>query len=84
VGVATAEFGAAVRRWRDRVPPEAVGLPAGGHRRAAGLHREELALLAGISVDYVTHLEQGRAPNPSAQVHDPDPDQRTAHPPRST
>ncbi|TDD66402.1 helix-turn-helix domain-containing protein [Actinomadura darangshiensis] len=64
----TGEFGAAVRRWRDRVSPAAAGLPAGGHRRAAGLRREELAMLAGISVDYVTRLEQGRAANPSAQV----------------
>jgi transcriptional regulator with XRE-family HTH domain len=64
----TAEFGQAVRRWRDRVSPEAAGLPAGGRRRAAGLRREELALLAGISVDYVTRLEQGRASSPSAQV----------------
>ncbi|AJT40674.1 helix-turn-helix transcriptional regulator [Psychromicrobium lacuslunae] len=62
------EFGNAVRRWRDRVRPEAAGLNAGGHRRAAGLRREELALLAGISVDYVTRLEQGRASNPSSQV----------------
>ncbi|WP_460337253.1 helix-turn-helix transcriptional regulator [Actinoallomurus acanthiterrae] len=62
------EFGQAVRRWRDRVPPEAAGMPAGGHRRAPGLRREELALLAGISVDYVTRLEQGRAANPSGQV----------------
>jgi transcriptional regulator with XRE-family HTH domain len=66
--MATTEFGQTVRRWRDRVPPEAAGLPAGGHRRAAGLRREELALLAGISVDYVTRLEQGRAANPSEQV----------------
>jgi transcriptional regulator with XRE-family HTH domain len=66
--MATAEFGRAVRRWRDRVSPEAAGLPAGGQRRAAGLRREELALLAGISVDYVTRLEQGRATNPSGQV----------------
>ncbi|MFL6055742.1 MAG: helix-turn-helix transcriptional regulator [Actinoallomurus sp.] len=66
--MATTEFGRAVRRWRDRVSPEAAGLPAGAHRRAAGLRREELALLAGISVDYVTRLEQGRASNPSAQV----------------
>ncbi|MFF2078977.1 helix-turn-helix transcriptional regulator [Kitasatospora sp. NPDC058162] len=66
--MATTEFGRTVRRWRDRVPPEAAGLPAGGHRRAAGLRREELALLAGISVDYVTRLEQGRATNPSEQV----------------
>ncbi|MFE3137933.1 helix-turn-helix transcriptional regulator [Streptomyces scopuliridis] len=66
--MATAEFGKAVRRWRDRVSPETAGLPAGGHRRAPGLRREELALLAGISVDYVTRLEQGRAAHPSAQV----------------
>ena len=66
--MATTEFGQTVRRWRDRVPPEAAGLPSGGHRRAAGLRREELALLAGISVDYVTRLEQGRASNPSEQV----------------
>jgi transcriptional regulator with XRE-family HTH domain len=66
--MATTEFGQAVRRWRDRVSPEAAGLPVGGRRRAAGLRREELALLAGISVDYITRLEQGRAANPSAQV----------------
>ncbi|SEF80517.1 Helix-turn-helix domain-containing protein [Actinacidiphila yanglinensis] len=62
------EFGRAVRRWRERVSPEAAGLPGGGHRRTAGLRREELALLAGISVDYVTRLEQGRAANPSEQI----------------
>ncbi|MEV6027850.1 helix-turn-helix transcriptional regulator [Streptomyces sp. NPDC052036] len=66
--MATPEFGKAVRRWRDRVPPEAAGLPSGGQRRAPGLRREELALLAGISVDYITRLEQGRASHPSAQV----------------
>ncbi|MFF2809637.1 helix-turn-helix transcriptional regulator [Streptomyces sp. NPDC058000] len=66
--MATAEFGQAVRRWRDRLSPETAGLPAGGQRRAAGLRREELALLAGISVDYVTRLEQGRASHPSPQV----------------
>ncbi|MFJ1967983.1 helix-turn-helix transcriptional regulator [Streptomyces sp. NPDC087903] len=62
------EFGQAVRRWRDRVDPAAAGLSAGGRRRASGLRREELALLAGISVDYVTRLEQGRATHPSEQV----------------
>jgi hypothetical protein len=66
--MATREFGRTVRRWRDRVSPEAAGLPTGGRRRAAGLRREELALLAGISVDYVTRLEQGRAAHPSEQV----------------
>jgi transcriptional regulator with XRE-family HTH domain len=62
------EFGRAVRRWRDRTTPEAVGAPAGRRRRAAGLRREELAALAGISPDYLTRLEQGRATSPSAQV----------------
>ncbi|MFD5837909.1 helix-turn-helix domain-containing protein [Streptomyces collinus] len=62
------ELGQALRRWRDRVSPTAAGLPTGGQRRAAGLRREELALLAGISVDYVTRLEQGRAANPSGQI----------------
>jgi len=62
------EFGRLVRQWRDRVSPAAVGMPAGAHRRAQGLRREELAHLAGISVDYLTRLEQGRATSPSAQV----------------
>ncbi len=66
--MASGEFGQAVRRWRDQVSPQAAGLPAGGRRRASGLRREELALLAGISVDYITRLEQGRASAPSAQV----------------
>ncbi len=62
------EFGVVVRRCRDRVAPETVGLAAGGRRRATGLRREELAALAGISTDYLTRLEQGRARSPSAQV----------------
>jgi transcriptional regulator with XRE-family HTH domain len=62
------EFGQAVRRWRDRAAPETAGVPVGGRRRAAGLRREELAGLAGISVDYLTRLEQGRANSPSSQV----------------
>lgn len=57
-----------MRRRRDRVSPEAVGLRAGGRRRATGLRREELAGLAGISADYLTRLEQGRATSPSVQV----------------
>jgi transcriptional regulator with XRE-family HTH domain len=57
-----------VRHWRDRVQPEAVGVPMGRRRRAAGLRREELAALAGISADYLTRLEQGRATAPSMQV----------------
>ncbi|MBY4214170.1 helix-turn-helix domain-containing protein [Rhodococcus fascians] len=61
-------LGATIRSWRDRLPPDAVGLPAGRSRRAAGLRREDLADLAGISVDYVVRLEQGRATTPSVQV----------------
>jgi transcriptional regulator with XRE-family HTH domain len=61
-------LGAAIRAWRDRLTPAAVGLPPGRTRRATGLRREELAELAGISVDYVVRLEQGRATTPSAQV----------------
>lgn len=57
-----------VHRWRDRVAPETVGMPVGRRRRASGLRREELAGLAGISADYLTRLEQGRATAPSAQV----------------
>ena len=62
------EFGRTLRRWRDRVTPETVGMPVGRRRRASGLRREELAALAGISADYLTRLEQGRATAPSAQV----------------
>ncbi|WP_199512957.1 helix-turn-helix domain-containing protein [Nucisporomicrobium flavum] len=63
-----AELGATLRAWRDRLTPAAVGLPSGRARRAKGLRREELAELAGISVDYVVRLEQGRFSTPSAQV----------------
>jgi transcriptional regulator with XRE-family HTH domain len=62
------ELAKAIKRARDRIHPEDVGLPAGQHRRVVGLRREELALLAGISVDYVVRLEQARGPHPSEQV----------------
>ncbi|MET8225725.1 helix-turn-helix domain-containing protein [Streptomyces sp. NPDC004082] len=61
-------LGAMIRTWRDRLPPSAAGLPVAVGRRAAGLRREELADLAGVSVDYVVRLEQGRATTPSASV----------------
>ncbi|MGP3919479.1 helix-turn-helix domain-containing protein [Nonomuraea sp. 10N515B] len=63
-----AGLGAMIRTWRDRLPPSAAALPVGRARRAAGLRREELAELAGVSVDYIVRLEQGRATTPSAQV----------------
>lgn len=59
-----------LRARREQVRPEDVGLVAGSRRRVAGLRREELALLAGISSDYYLRLEQGRDKNPSAQVVD--------------
>jgi transcriptional regulator with XRE-family HTH domain len=61
-------LGAMIRTWRDRLPPSAAALPVGRSRRAAGLRREELADLAGVSVDYLVRLEQGRAASPSAAV----------------
>ena len=62
------EFGNLVHRWRDRLGPGDVGLTGGLRRRAPGLRREELAQLAGLSVDYIVRLERGRATRPSAQV----------------
>ncbi len=67
VTTATA-LGPTIRAWRDRLSPTAAGLPARHGRRTTGLRREELAELAGVSVDYVVRLEQGRATTPSAQV----------------
>lgn len=61
-------FGGTLRRWRDRLCPLDAGLPARPARRTRGLRREELADLAGVSVDYLVRLEQGRATAPSAQV----------------
>ncbi|MGW3413820.1 helix-turn-helix transcriptional regulator [Streptomyces sp. NPDC000888] len=61
-------LGATIRAWRDRLSPSSEGLPSGRARRATGLRREELAERAGVSVDYVVRLEQGRATAPSAQV----------------
>jgi transcriptional regulator with XRE-family HTH domain len=54
---------------RARITPEQAGLPAyGGNRRVAGLRREEVALLAGVSIDYYTRLERGRAHGASDSV----------------
>lgn len=62
------DLGTVLRTWRERVAPQDVGLPPGFRRRTPGLRRDELALLAGVSVDYVTRLEQGRATAPSARI----------------
>ncbi|MFE2299250.1 helix-turn-helix transcriptional regulator [Streptomyces sp. NPDC059445] len=57
-----------LRRGRARLEPSDVGLPAGSRRRTPGLRREEVAALAGMSVDYYTRLEQARGPRPSRQM----------------
>lgn len=57
-----------LRRGRARLEPSAVGLAPGARRRTPGLRREEVALLAGMSVDYYTRLEQARGPRPSRQM----------------
>jgi transcriptional regulator with XRE-family HTH domain len=69
-----AALGQLLRSRRERLVPADVGLPAGSfggrRRRAAGLRREEVALLANLSSTYYTFLEQGRPVRPSAQVLD--------------
>ncbi|KFG01391.1 DNA-binding protein [Streptomyces scabiei] len=62
------ELAAFLRSRREAITPAEVGLPTGPRRRAPGLRRAELATLAGISVEYLTRLEQGRDRNPSSQV----------------
>lgn len=57
-----------LRRRRAAVRPAEVGIAAGPRRRTAGLRREEVAMLAGMSVDYVVRLEQGRSSQPSTQL----------------
>lgn len=63
-----AELADFLRRCRERLAPQEVGLPAGPHRRTPGLRREELATLAGLSPDYVVRLEQARSSQPSTQL----------------
>ena len=60
-----------LRHARSAVDPQRAGLPADGRiRRVPGLRREEVALLAGVSTDYYTRLEQGRRITPSTGVLD--------------
>ncbi|KAA9374987.1 helix-turn-helix domain-containing protein [Microbispora cellulosiformans] len=61
-------LGEFLRARREATPVEQVGLARVGHRRTPGLRREEVAILAGISTDYYSRLEQGRERNPSDQV----------------
>ncbi|MEU8780996.1 helix-turn-helix transcriptional regulator [Streptomyces sp. NPDC048637] len=63
------ELGRFLRARRGQIRPQEVGLPAGtGIRRTPGLRREEVATLAGVSIDYYTRLERGRETRPSPAV----------------
>src|SRR5215213_2584378 len=57
-----------LRNRRARLSPEQVGLPRGARRRTPGLRREEVAMLAGVSPEWYTWLEQGRDINVSVQL----------------
>ncbi|MGD9516467.1 helix-turn-helix transcriptional regulator [Mycolicibacterium austroafricanum] len=71
VADANRELADFLKRARSAVDPARAGLPADGRiRRVPGLRREEVALLAGVSTDYYTRLEQGRRITPSAAVLD--------------
>ncbi|WP_328461707.1 helix-turn-helix transcriptional regulator [Streptomyces sp. NBC_00669] len=64
------ELGEFLLARRSRLSPTDVGLPRSRSRRVSGLRREEVAVLAGVSADYYTRLEQGRERHPSGQVVD--------------
>ncbi len=67
-GVPDNELGSFLRARRESITPVEVGLPSGGRRRTPGLRRSELATIAGVSVDYLIRLEQGRDRNPSGAI----------------
>ena len=62
------ELGAFLKSRRDRIRPADVGLPVGPRRRVPGLRRDEVAQLAGASVDYYIELERGAGAQPSEQM----------------
>ncbi|MEV7609830.1 helix-turn-helix transcriptional regulator [Microbacterium sp. NPDC089320] len=64
------ELGEFLRSRRDRITPADVGVSSVGRRRVPGLRREELARLAGVSMTYLTRLEQGQSQNASDAVID--------------
>jgi transcriptional regulator with XRE-family HTH domain len=67
-GLRREELAAFLRSRRARLRPAEVGLPEGVRRRTPGLRRQEVAQLAGMSIDYYIRLEQGRGPHPSRQI----------------
>ena len=67
IASAAGELGAVPAGAPRALDPRDVGLPDSGRRRTPGLRREEVATLAGVSVDYLVRLEQGRDIHPSAR-----------------
>lgn len=67
-GKVAAGLGDFLRARRERLSPQDLGLPVHGRRRTQGLRREEVAVLAGASIDYYTRLEQGRDEHPSWSI----------------
>ena len=63
-------LGEYLRVRREQVRPEDAGVRVTSARRVPGLRRDEVAMLAGISTEYYTRLEQGRDRRPSRQVLD--------------
>ncbi|MFD2470418.1 helix-turn-helix transcriptional regulator [Amycolatopsis silviterrae] len=68
--MASTELGDFLRARRAQRSPEDAGVHYSGRRKVPGLRREEVAVLAGVNVDYYTRLEQGRETRPSGQVLD--------------
>lgn len=64
------EVGEFLRSRRDRITPEQAGIIGGGRRRVPGLRREEVALMAGVSVDYYAKIERGDLGGVSLEVLD--------------
>lgn len=62
------ELGSFLRHRREQLQPGDVGMVAGGRRRAVGLRRDEVAVLADMSSDYYERIEQGRGPRPSVAM----------------
>src|SRR5689334_6855454 len=63
-----AELSDFLRKRREALQPEDVGMPRGRRRRTPGLRREEVAVLASMSTDYYSRLEGGRGPQPSVEM----------------
>jgi transcriptional regulator with XRE-family HTH domain len=70
MGATVSDLGDLLRAKRAAASVESLPFASSGRRRVPGLRRDEIAVLAGVSVDYYTRLEQGRETNPSVQVLD--------------